>query len=181
MLVYVPSKRLTMLEACAHRFFDELRHPGFMLPGGEPVPPLFNFTEQELLGASIELRNSLVPQHARAKGWRVEVAATNVPPPHDPSPYAAAYVEAYPQLKAGSGGSEAAGGGGARAGGGGGGAERDVVRDAGSAGVFGNTSDVVASLGAGAAALGGAAPPLAGGSQRSAAKAADVGGERRLP
>jgi hypothetical protein len=95
MLVYVPSSRITMLEACGHKFFDELRHPGFMLPGGVAPPPLFNFSESELAGASVELRDRLVPPHARAAGWSPARAAANVPPPHDASPYAAAYAEAY--------------------------------------------------------------------------------------
>ena len=95
MLVYVPSSRVTMLEACGHRFFDEVRHPGFSLPGGAPLPPLFNFSEEELVGATAELRDKLVPPHARAAGWVPQRAMANVPPPYDPAAHAAAYAEEY--------------------------------------------------------------------------------------
>nr|GMC82760.1 shaggy-related protein kinase epsilon-like [Ipomoea batatas] len=58
------------LEACAHPFFDALRDPNASLPNGRPLPPLFNFTPQakpyaELSGVPDELRNRLIPEHAR--------------------------------------------------------------------------------------------------------------------
>ena len=46
LLEYTPSSRISPLQACAHRFFDELRDPNTRLPNGRPLPPLFNFTEQ---------------------------------------------------------------------------------------------------------------------------------------
>lgn len=65
MLTYVPSQRITALEACAHPFFDELRDPATRLPEGGALPPLFDWTEAELASASPALREILVPPHAR--------------------------------------------------------------------------------------------------------------------
>ncbi|KAH9732137.1 Shaggy-related protein kinase theta [Citrus sinensis] len=89
LLQYSPSLRCTALEACAHPFFDDLRDPNTCLPNGRPLPTLFNFTAQgklilcfsyfgfssyflphanclaELAGASNELRQRLIPEHAR--------------------------------------------------------------------------------------------------------------------
>jgi glycogen synthase kinase 3 beta len=45
MLVYNPDQRLKPLEILAHPFFDELRDQKTKLPSGNPLPPLFNFTE----------------------------------------------------------------------------------------------------------------------------------------
>lgn len=48
-LAYNPAQRLQPLEGCAHPFFDELREEGTSLPNsGDPLPPLFNFTEHEM-------------------------------------------------------------------------------------------------------------------------------------
>ncbi|GMP61638.1 hypothetical protein CsSME_00024024 [Camellia sinensis var. sinensis] len=65
LLQYSPNLRCTALEACAHPFFDDLREPTTSLPNGRPLPPLFNFTPQELAGASPELRQRLIPEHVR--------------------------------------------------------------------------------------------------------------------
>ncbi|XP_031474803.1 shaggy-related protein kinase epsilon-like [Nymphaea colorata] len=65
LLQYSPNMRLTALEACAHPFFDDLRDPNARLPNGCPFPPLFDFQPQELEGASPELRQRLIPEHAR--------------------------------------------------------------------------------------------------------------------
>lgn len=56
------------MQACSHQFFDELREPGCQLPSGRPIPPLFNFTVQELKGATPELLEKLIPTHARKEG-----------------------------------------------------------------------------------------------------------------
>lgn len=70
MLTYVPSKRITAIEACAHPFFDELRDPATRLPDGVPLPALFNFTAEELKGVPREMREVLIPAHARdAHNW----------------------------------------------------------------------------------------------------------------
>jgi serine/threonine protein kinase len=47
-LAYTPEKRVRPLEGCAHEFFDELRQESTRLPGGEPLPPLFDFTAHEM-------------------------------------------------------------------------------------------------------------------------------------
>ncbi|PON62680.1 Glycogen synthase kinase [Trema orientale] len=65
LLQYSPNLRCTALEACAHPFFDELRDPNASLPNGRALPPLFNFTAQELADASTELRHRLIPEHLR--------------------------------------------------------------------------------------------------------------------
>ncbi|CAK9145753.1 unnamed protein product [Ilex paraguariensis] len=64
LLQYSPNLRCTALDACAHPFFDDLRAPNACLPSGQPLPPLFDFTPQELAGASPELRQRLIPEHA---------------------------------------------------------------------------------------------------------------------
>jgi serine/threonine protein kinase len=65
LLQYSPSLRCTALEACAHPFFDDLRNPNASLPNGRALPPLFDFTAQELAGISPELRSRLIPEHER--------------------------------------------------------------------------------------------------------------------
>ncbi|KAL7203533.1 hypothetical protein ACSBR2_016754 [Camellia fascicularis] len=65
MLQYSPNLRCTALEACAHHFFDDLREPNACLPNGQPLPPLMNFTPQELAGASPELCQRLIPEHVK--------------------------------------------------------------------------------------------------------------------
>ncbi|XP_057496948.1 shaggy-related protein kinase epsilon-like [Actinidia eriantha] len=67
MLQYSPNLRCTALEACAHPFFDDLRLPNACLPNSQPLPPLFDFTPQELASASPELRQRLIPEHAISK------------------------------------------------------------------------------------------------------------------
>lgn len=64
---YIPSQRIGSLNACAHPFFDELREPGKRWapdPYTKPreLPPLFDFTENEL---KIEpnLNSILIPNH----------------------------------------------------------------------------------------------------------------------
>ncbi|XP_028769068.1 shaggy-related protein kinase theta isoform X1 [Neltuma alba] len=66
LLQYSPNLRCTALEACAHPFFNDLRDPNVCLPNGRPLPPLFDFTAQELAGAPAELRHRLIPEHARS-------------------------------------------------------------------------------------------------------------------
>ncbi|XP_004510856.1 shaggy-related protein kinase theta-like [Cicer arietinum] len=66
LLQYSPHLRCTALAACAHPFFNDLRDPNVSLPNGQPLPPLFNFTPQELVNAPEELRKRLIPEHARS-------------------------------------------------------------------------------------------------------------------
>lgn len=63
LLQYSPSLRVTPLKACAHQFFDELREPNARLPNGRSLPPLFNFSTEELK-SSPSLRLDLIPAHA---------------------------------------------------------------------------------------------------------------------
>lgn len=55
------------LQACAHAFFDDLRNPATTLPNGAPLPPLFNFTEQEL-AIQPNLNALLLPKRPSAAG-----------------------------------------------------------------------------------------------------------------
>ncbi|XP_020589974.1 shaggy-related protein kinase epsilon-like [Phalaenopsis equestris] len=64
LLQYSPNLRYKALDACAHHFFDDLRNPNTLLPNGSSLPPLFNFTPQELEGASPDLIQRLIPEHA---------------------------------------------------------------------------------------------------------------------
>ena len=68
LLQYTPTARCSALEACAHPFFDEVRLPETRLPNGRPLPPLFDFRASELKGASRELANVLIPEHAKRSG-----------------------------------------------------------------------------------------------------------------
>jgi serine/threonine protein kinase len=65
LLQYSPNLRCNALEACVHPFFDELRDPNCRLPNGRPLPPLFNFKPQELKGATPDILQRLIPEHAR--------------------------------------------------------------------------------------------------------------------
>jgi len=64
LLEYTPGSRCTPLQACAHKFFDELREPGIKLPNGKELPKLFNFSAQEL-SQNANLQSVLIPEHFR--------------------------------------------------------------------------------------------------------------------
>lgn len=49
-----------------HQFFDELRVEGTRLPNGKDMPPLFNFTREEL-STRPDLIKKLVPKFAEAE------------------------------------------------------------------------------------------------------------------
>jgi serine/threonine protein kinase len=73
MLTYEPQKRITAAGALTHPFFDELRSPTARLPDGEPLPPLFNFTDEELalFKDSPDVLDVLIPPHARTPAnWK---------------------------------------------------------------------------------------------------------------
>ncbi|KAH8281942.1 hypothetical protein KR054_004205, partial [Drosophila jambulina] len=64
-LVYESAGRILPMVACAHVAFDELRIMdtlGCCMPNGEKLPPLFNFSDQEL-GADEKIRVDLLPLH----------------------------------------------------------------------------------------------------------------------
>ncbi|KAF7993397.1 hypothetical protein HCN44_007900 [Aphidius gifuensis] len=62
LLEYTPPLRITPLAACAHPFFNELREQATRLPNGRDLPPLFNFTEQELR-IETNLNSILIPKY----------------------------------------------------------------------------------------------------------------------
>jgi len=64
MLEYTPSARLTAIVAMVHPFFDELRVEGTRMPNGKELPPLFNFTREEL-SVRPDLIPQLVPAHCQ--------------------------------------------------------------------------------------------------------------------
>lgn len=62
-LVYIPSKRLSAIEICAHPFFNPLREEGATQLNGEPLPKsLFEFTQEEQQAAGPELMKRLIPK-----------------------------------------------------------------------------------------------------------------------
>lgn len=65
-LAYTPSSRIKPLEGCTHPFFDELRQESTQLPGGAPLPPLFDFTTYEL-SKPADLLDKLTPVHLKSK------------------------------------------------------------------------------------------------------------------
>uniref|UniRef100_A0A915A6U7 Glycogen synthase kinase-3 n=1 Tax=Parascaris univalens TaxID=6257 RepID=A0A915A6U7_PARUN len=67
LLEYTPSARLSPLQACAHALFDELRQPDCKLPNGRPLPPIFDFSEQELR-IEPNLNSALLPNTAMSQG-----------------------------------------------------------------------------------------------------------------
>lgn len=48
LLVYDPAARPRPLAALLDSYFDELRDPNTRLPNGQPLPELFNFTQEEI-------------------------------------------------------------------------------------------------------------------------------------
>lgn len=60
MLQYSPSKRLKPMDGLAHPYFDELRVPTCKLPNGKPLPPLFDFSENEFKQAG-HLAEKILP------------------------------------------------------------------------------------------------------------------------
>lgn len=66
LLEYTPSARLTAIEAMCHPFFDDLRVADAKMPTGKDMPPLFNFTREEL-SIRPDLNRKLVPSHVEAE------------------------------------------------------------------------------------------------------------------
>ncbi|GAA95011.1 uncharacterized protein L969DRAFT_96010 [Mixia osmundae IAM 14324] len=63
LLEYTPSSRLTAVEAMCHPFFNELREADAKMVNGKDMPPLFDFTLNEL-SVRPDLNAQLVPGHA---------------------------------------------------------------------------------------------------------------------
>eukprot|EP01138_Halocafeteria_seosinensis_P007971 gb/GECG01008144.1/.p1 GENE.gb/GECG01008144.1/~~gb/GECG01008144.1/.p1 ORF type:complete len:232 (+),score=13.40 gb/GECG01008144.1/:1-696(+) len=67
LLCYKPHERLSAIEACAHKYFDELRDPKTELPS--KTLNLFNFYKPEV-GTRTYLYEQLVPEHYRVRKRR---------------------------------------------------------------------------------------------------------------
>jgi glycogen synthase kinase 3 beta len=70
--VYSPSARLHGYEALLHPFFDELKAPDAVLPNGKAMPPLFEFTHEEIGFIGADLLRQLVPPHLQMDAWFIE-------------------------------------------------------------------------------------------------------------
>lgn len=65
-LQYNPKLRITPFQALADPFFDEIRAEEVPLPNEKPLPPLFNFTEEEQKKMKdLNLYEKMVPPHLR--------------------------------------------------------------------------------------------------------------------
>jgi serine/threonine protein kinase len=63
LLQYSPVNRITCFEALAHPFFNELRNSDVKLPNGQDLPPLFDFSKEELEKMEkLKLTDILLPQ-----------------------------------------------------------------------------------------------------------------------
>eukprot|EP00818_Percolomonas_sp_WS_P005655 CAMPEP_0117450668 /NCGR_PEP_ID=MMETSP0759-20121206/8592_1 /TAXON_ID=63605 /ORGANISM="Percolomonas cosmopolitus, Strain WS" /LENGTH=407 /DNA_ID=CAMNT_0005243207 /DNA_START=383 /DNA_END=1606 /DNA_ORIENTATION=- len=68
LLQYDPVKRTKCIDSLAHPFFDELRDPNTRLPNGKPLPPLFNFSPNELkMSNDLDLKEKLIPEWHRRR------------------------------------------------------------------------------------------------------------------
>eukprot|EP00040_Diaphanoeca_grandis_P001293 m.18053 g.18053 ORF g.18053 m.18053 type:complete len:395 (-) comp11811_c0_seq1:1056-2240(-) len=69
LLQYIPNKRIELWDAMAHPFFDDLRDPTAHLENGQPLPPLFNFTPEEMASCAAVnpelMATKLIPPHAK--------------------------------------------------------------------------------------------------------------------
>jgi serine/threonine protein kinase len=70
--VYTPSARLRGYESLLHPLFEDLRTPGAMMPNGQPLPPLFEFTQEEIGSIGADLLGQLVPPHMQMDAWFIE-------------------------------------------------------------------------------------------------------------
>lgn len=61
LLVYSPQIRPTPLQSLLHPFFDQLRDQSTRLPNGDALPPLFNFTAEEIGTESSDVIQRLTP------------------------------------------------------------------------------------------------------------------------
>jgi glycogen synthase kinase 3 beta len=61
LLCYDPTIRAKPLRALAHSFFDELREKSTCLPNKQPLPDLFNFSQEEMR-SDPEIMDVLIPK-----------------------------------------------------------------------------------------------------------------------
>jgi glycogen synthase kinase 3 beta len=66
-LKYNPQQRPKPLKALQHQFFDDLRLQETKLPNGQPLPDLFDFSEEEKGSTSADVIKSLIPSWYIAK------------------------------------------------------------------------------------------------------------------
>ena len=59
MLRYNPNERISCIQALNHSLFDELKTSGLLLPNGQELPPLFNFSVDEYLTLDVDFVKSL--------------------------------------------------------------------------------------------------------------------------
>ncbi len=62
LLIYDPAIRYTPYQALAHHYFDELRDEKTVLPNGNTLPDLLNFSEVEIKFMGPELYAQLSPE-----------------------------------------------------------------------------------------------------------------------
>ncbi len=67
LLVYDPLIRKTPYDALRHEYFDELRTEKTVLPSGNALPELFNFSEAEIKLMGEETHKALVPEWYKPK------------------------------------------------------------------------------------------------------------------
>jgi glycogen synthase kinase 3 beta len=65
LLVYSPQLRPKPLTALLHPFFDQLRDETCRLPNGDPLPDLFNWSQEEVNSATPDLVQRLTPSWYR--------------------------------------------------------------------------------------------------------------------
>ena len=66
LLIYDPLIRKTPYDALKHEYFDELRQEKTLLPNGNPLPDLFNFTDSEREFMGEEAHTYLLPEWYKA-------------------------------------------------------------------------------------------------------------------
>ena len=59
MLRYNPNERISCIQSLNHSLFDELKTHGLLLPNGQELPPLFNFSVDEYLTLDVDFVKSL--------------------------------------------------------------------------------------------------------------------------
>jgi glycogen synthase kinase 3 beta len=69
---FTPSARLGGYLSLMHPFFDSLKSPEATLPNGKDLPPLFEFTKEEIGFIGVELLLQLVPGHLHMDPWFIE-------------------------------------------------------------------------------------------------------------
>ncbi|KAK4705422.1 hypothetical protein P7C70_g779, partial [Phenoliferia sp. Uapishka_3] len=84
LLSFDPSSRISACEAMTDPFFDDIKVPGKTLPTGMPLPPLFNFSREEL-SVRPDLLRRLVPPHVEQQLYDEQHLDLNAFEPVDPS------------------------------------------------------------------------------------------------